>query len=81
LLAASPAFQTKVGYPSTYAGDEAPGMCTRAVARRYGAVALTLEMPFKDSLETPDAVAGWSIAASRRMGRDTLEAVLPALQA
>jgi murein tripeptide amidase MpaA len=79
LLAASPAFQTKVGYPPTYAGDEAPGMCTRAVARRYGAVGLTLEMPFKDSLETPDPVAGWSIAASRRLGRETLAAVLAGL--
>ncbi len=76
LLAASPAFQTRVGYPPTYAGEEAPGMCTRAVARRYGAVALTLEMPFKDSLEVPDPVAGWSVEASRRMGYDTLEAVL-----
>ena len=76
LLAASPAFQTKVGYPPTYAGDEAPGMCTRAVARRYGAIGLTLEMPFKDSLETPDPVAGWSAQASRRMGYDTLPAVL-----
>jgi murein tripeptide amidase MpaA len=79
LLAASPAFQTRVGYPPTYAGDEAPGMCTRAVARRYGAVGLTLEMPFKDSLEAPDPIAGWSAAASRRLGRDTLQAVLAAL--
>ncbi|HKR88195.1 MAG TPA: M14-type cytosolic carboxypeptidase [Phenylobacterium sp.] len=79
LLAASPAFQTKVGYPPTYAGAEAPGMCTRAVARRYGAVGLTLEMPFKDSLEAPDAVAGWSIGASRQLGRDALPAVLAGL--
>ncbi|MDB5445758.1 MAG: hypothetical protein JWQ97_1075 [Phenylobacterium sp.] len=80
LLAASPAFQTKVGYPPTYAGDEAPGMCTRAVARRFGAVGLTLEMPFKDSLETPDAAAGWSAEASRRLGRDTLPALLAGLR-
>lgn len=80
LLASSPAFQTKVGYPPSYGGDEAPGMCTRAVARRYGAVALTLEMPFKDSLEVPDAVAGWSADASRQLGRDTLPAVLAAIR-
>jgi len=80
LLAASPAFQTKVGYPATYAGDEAPGMCARAVARRFGAVSLTLEMPFKDSLERPDPAAGWSAEASRRLGRDTLQAVLAVLQ-
>jgi murein tripeptide amidase MpaA len=79
LLRASPAFQTKVGYPPTYGGDEAPGMCTRAVARRFGAVGLTLEMPFKDSLEAPDPVAGWSSAACRRLGRETLPALLAAL--
>lgn len=80
LLEASPAFQTEVGYPPTYGGDEAPGMCTRAVARRFGAVGLTLEMPFKDSLEAPDPVAGWSAAASRKMGRDTLPAILAVLR-
>jgi murein tripeptide amidase MpaA len=79
LLDASPAFQTTVGYPATYAGDEAPGMCTRAVARRYGAVAVTLEMPFKESLETPDAAAGWSAEASRLLGRATLSAIAAAL--
>ena len=36
LMKASPAFQTAVGYPVTYGGDGAPGMCNRAVARRYG---------------------------------------------
>jgi len=79
LLAANPAFQTKVGYPPTYGGDQAPGMCTRAVARRFGAVGVTLEMPFKDSLDAPDPVAGWSPEASRRMGHDSLAAVLAAL--
>jgi murein tripeptide amidase MpaA len=79
LLQASPAFQTTVGYPPTYGGEEAPGMCTRAVARRFGAVGLTLEMPFKDSLEAPDPVAGWSAQASHQLGRDTLPALLAAL--
>jgi murein tripeptide amidase MpaA len=80
LLEESPAFQTTVGYPSTYGGDSAPGMCTRAVARRFGAVGLTLEMPFKDSLEAPDPVAGWSPAASMQMGRDSLAAILAVLR-
>ncbi|HWA61004.1 MAG TPA: M14-type cytosolic carboxypeptidase [Caulobacteraceae bacterium] len=75
LLAADDAFQTKVGYPVTYAGGEAPGMCTRAVPRRYGAVGVTLEMPFKDSLDRPDPVRGWSPAASMAMGRNTLVAL------
>ena len=76
LLKANPAFQTKVGYPVTYGGDGAPGMCCRAVARRYGGIGMTLEMPFKDSLDAPDPVEGWSPKASAAMGRSCLEAVL-----
>lgn len=81
LLAASPAFQTTVGYPPSYGGDEAPGMCNRALGRRFGAIGLTLEMPFHDSLEAPDPVAGWSPQASKRMGRASLEAILLTLRA
>jgi len=80
LLRSSPAFQTKVGYPPTYGGDEAPGMCNRALGRRFGAIGLTLEMPFHDSLETPDPVAGWSPAASKAMGRASLAAILQTLR-
>ena len=79
LLKASPAFQTSVGYPVTYGGEGAPGMCNRAVARRFGGIGLTLEMPFKDSFEAPDPVEGWSPAASRQLGRDCLDAILAAL--
>ena len=80
LLKASPAFQTRVGYPVTYGGDKAPGMCNRAVARRFGGIGMTLEMPFKDSLEAPDPIEGWSPAASRKMGRDCLQAILETLK-
>ena len=76
LLAQNPAFQTRVGYPVTYGGDGAPGMATRAIARRFGAVGMTLEMPFKDSQEMPDPIEGWTPAASARMGADCLAAVL-----
>ena len=80
LLKASPAFQTAVGYPVTYGGDAAPGMCNRAVARRFGGIGMTLEMPFKDSLEAPDPIEGWSPKASAQMGRACLEAVLAVLE-
>ncbi len=80
LLKASSAFQTTVGYPVTYGGEGAPGMCCRAVARRYGCPALTLEMPFNDSREAPDPVHGWSPRASAQMGRNCLEAILSALE-
>jgi murein tripeptide amidase MpaA len=76
LLKASPAFQTAVGYPVTYGGEQAPGMANRAIARRFGGIGMTLEMPFNDSLEAPDPLHGWSSGASAQMGRDCMEAVL-----
>jgi murein tripeptide amidase MpaA len=79
LAKASPAFQTIVGYDATYGGEGAPGMATRAIARRFGAVGLTLEMPFNDSLEAKDPVHGWSPAASARLGRESVEAILAAI--
>ena len=79
LLKASPAFQTAVGYPPSYGGAEANGIATRAIGLKFGAVAMTLEMPFKDALETPDAAAGWSPDASAQLGRDCLEALIAAL--
>jgi murein tripeptide amidase MpaA len=81
LLRASPAFQTAVGYDSSYGGAAAAGMCNRALGRRFGAIGLTLEMPFHDCVEAPDPVAGWSAEASRHLGRDSLRAILETLQA
>jgi len=80
LLKASPAFQMAVGYPVTYGGEGAPGMCCRAVARRYDCPALTLEMPFNESREAPDPLRGWSPGASMKMGRDCLKAILAVLE-
>jgi murein tripeptide amidase MpaA len=76
LLGASPAFQTKVGYEASYGGTEAPGMCNRALGRRFGAIGLTLEMPFHDCVEAPDPVAGYSPAACRDMARACIAAIL-----
>jgi murein tripeptide amidase MpaA len=80
LLKASPAFQTKVGYEASYGGDEAAGMCNRALGRRFGAIGLTLEMPFHDCVEAPDPVAGYSPAACREMGRACIAAIMDTLR-
>ena len=45
------------------------------------APALTLEMPFKDNADLPDPERGWSGARSRRLGADTLTALLAMLPA
>ncbi|MFC4291263.1 M14-type cytosolic carboxypeptidase [Sphingorhabdus arenilitoris] len=82
LDARTPDFQRKLGYPE----KEAPGsanlsMSTNQLAERFsdavngagkGCVAMTLEMPFKDNHELPDAEQGWSPERSAALARECL---------
>lgn len=72
LAARTPDFQTRLGYPVTPAGKANLSMATAQVAERYGAVAMTLEMPFKDNDDWPDAAQGWSPERSMQLARDCL---------
>lgn len=72
----SPDFQTKVGYPPSAPGRANLTMSTNQLASRFGCLAMTLEMPFKDAAENPDALAGWSPERSKQLGRDCLAALL-----
>src|SRR3546814_7680096 len=51
LAARTPDFQTSKGYPTAPAGRANLSMSTNQLAERFGAVAMTLEMPFKDNDE------------------------------
>ena len=75
----SPDFQTKVGYPVAPPGKANLTMSTNAVAEKFGCLAMTLEMPFKDNADLPDPVAGWSPDRSKLLGRDCLAALLEVL--
>ena len=48
-------------------------MSTNQLAERFGAVAMTLEMPFKDHDPNPDAEFGWSGARSKALAHACLE--------
>jgi murein tripeptide amidase MpaA len=65
-------FQTQHGYPTAGAGKANLSMSTNQLAERFGAVSMTLEMPFKDNDDAPDPRHGWSPERSRQMGRDCL---------
>lgn len=75
LLDRSADFQVKLGYPVAQPGKGNLSMSTNQVAERFGCVAMTLEMPFKDNHERPDEVYGWSPERCRQLGRDCLEAL------
>lgn len=72
LAARTPDFQTRLGYPTAAPGKANLAMSTNQVAERFGAVAMTLEMPFKDNDDLPDADYGWSPARSIQLGKDCL---------
>jgi murein tripeptide amidase MpaA len=68
----TPDFQTRLGYPVAGPGRANLSMATAQIAERFGAVSMTLEMPFKDNDDWPDAEQGWSPERSIQLGRDCL---------
>lgn len=76
----TPDFQTKRGYPTAGAGRANLTMSTNQVAERFGAVAMTLEMPFKDNDDLPCAAQGWSPERSKLLARECLAALCEWLQ-
>ncbi|MBS0481557.1 MAG: hypothetical protein JSR96_05275 [Proteobacteria bacterium] len=72
----TPDFQTRLGYPVARAGTANMTMSTNQLAERFGAVSMTLEMPFKDYDGLPDPVQNWSPERSAQLGRDCMGALL-----
>ncbi len=81
LLAASPDFQTKYGYPDAQPGKGNMTLCSNWVAEEFGCMAATLEMPFKDNADRPDETFGWSPARCRAFGAAHLDAMAAVLKA
>ncbi len=79
----SPDFQTEKGYEVPEPGKANMSMSTAQIAERFGAVSMTLEMPFKDNEDLPDPVHGWSPDRCRALARsclDALHSILPQLE-
>ena len=75
LVRSSPDFQTRKGYEISKPGQANMSMSTTQLAERYGAVSMTLEMPFKDNEDLPDERYGWSAERSALLGRACLDAL------
>ena len=75
LVALNPDFQIDRGYPPKPPGTANMGMSTAATASIHACLAMTLEMPFKDTIDTPDSLYGWSPARSKRLAHSCLEAL------
>jgi len=72
----TPDFQTAKGYPVARPGTANLAMSTNQLAERFGCLAMTLEMPFKDNDDLPCAEFGWSPQRSMQLGRDCLAAIM-----
>ncbi|MBV9882084.1 MAG: hypothetical protein JO276_03665 [Sphingomonadaceae bacterium] len=75
LVAVTPDFQTEKGYEIAAPGQANLSMSTAQLAERYGAISMTLEMPFKDNEDLADPVYGWSPDRSRLLARACLDAL------
>jgi len=80
LLTITPDFQTEKGYAVDPPGSADLRKCTDWVAETFGCLAMTLEMPFKDSAITPLPETGWSPERSFHLGRACLDAIWQWLQ-
>jgi murein tripeptide amidase MpaA len=72
----TPDFQTAKGYPAARPGQANLTMSTNQLAERFGACAMTLEMPFKDHDDCPDPAQGWSPERSKLLARECLAALV-----
>ena len=77
----TPDFQTEQGYSKAAAGQANLSMSTNQVAERFGATAMTLEMPYKDNPAKPEPEQGWSPERCKMLARDCLAALLEWLDA
>jgi murein tripeptide amidase MpaA len=76
----TPDFQTAKGYAKSAPGTANLSMSTNQLAERFGATAMTLEMPFKDNDDLPDAAQGWSPERCKLLARDCLASLLEWLE-
>jgi murein tripeptide amidase MpaA len=68
-------FQTEQGYPAKQPGQANLTMSTSQIAHLHDCLAITLEMPFKDTTATPDEKYGWSAARSKMLAHSCLDAL------
>ena len=71
----NPDFQIEHGYPANSPGKANMSYCSNSLADRYGALVMTLEMPFKDASDTPDRIQGWSPERCARLAHSCLDAL------
>jgi len=78
-MAACPDFQDTYHYPLDEPGQANPHVATHWVAQTFNCLAYTIEMPFKDNADAPDAHVGWNGQRSKKLGASVLHPLLAVL--
>jgi len=68
-------FQTKIGYDKDKPNSADMSICTNFIAQEFDCLSMTLEMPFKDTAETPHKEQGWSPERCENLGASCLDAI------
>ncbi|KQW97173.1 hypothetical protein ASC94_10315 [Massilia sp. Root418] len=76
---ASPDFQDQYGYAASKYKEDMLTLASKYIGHHFKCLALTLEMPFKDNADLPDAYVGWNGARSAALGRAILQPILLSL--
>jgi murein tripeptide amidase MpaA len=76
---ASPDFQDVHGYSASKYNEDALKLASKWAGHTFGCLSLTLEMPFKDNANLPDARVGWDGERSRKLGAAILQPLLATL--
>lgn len=74
-----PDFQDEHNYGLTERGKANPTLATNWIAKHFECLAFTIEMPFKDNANLPDANVGWNGERSKRLGASVLQPLLAVL--
>ncbi|HWU95071.1 MAG TPA: M14-type cytosolic carboxypeptidase [Sphingomonas sp.] len=72
LAGETPDFQLDLGYEKSAPGQANLSMSTNQLAERFGAVSMTLEMPFKDHEVNADPEFAWSPARCKTLAHSCL---------
>jgi murein tripeptide amidase MpaA len=73
MMQANPDFQMEKGYEVEPPGEANMTVCTNYIAETFNCPAVTLEMPFKDTIETPQPLQGWSPERSIKLGASGID--------
>ncbi|MDD9889385.1 MAG: M14-type cytosolic carboxypeptidase [Gammaproteobacteria bacterium] len=73
LAEVNPDFQTEKGYPPNLPGKANLTMSTCQTASLHDCLAMTLEMPFKDTTATPNEKYGWSGERSKKLAHSCIQ--------